>query len=632
MSWPWSLPGLRSVLFGLLLLAVVAVPLAFSPWHYNAFELPKALLVRGLAGLTILMLAYLPRRVALRLWRERPLVAPLLALAGALVAATIFSIDSRLSLWGSYDRQFGLLTWLAPLLLFLAGLMVLQPASRRRLLVRALLWGSVPVVTYGLIQGLGADPFAWASDGASAVLATMGRSNFLGAYLVMIIPLTVGQLGAATRRWPWMGLLVAQLLVLALTRARAAWLGLLAALLTFGLLWLHQNGRRRLAWRLTIVFGLVIVAALLLVVFLGVPARLAEGGSPAARLAIWRASLPLLAARPLLGYGLDAMQVAFQQVFPPELVYYQGRFLTVDRAHNLWLDLGLSAGLLGLVAYVALLFSVGGRIWRRLGVTTDRADRFLHISLVAALVGHLGELQLSFETVGTAVLFWLLLAAAAAGPNERPADAPAAHDQWSVRPWKSLPLALAFVGVLAVLTVRPLLADGVYWRGQQGDPASPATLRHYVEATQQWPIEPLYHLALGQAYWVNGQPAAAVSEAVAAAQLRPADARWWAAVGDLYARWGARDPARYTQALAAYRRAVALAPNTAAYHTALGLVLADSGQLAEGIAAVERAVALDATDAAAYGHLARLYEAADRPERAAWAAAQARRWASLNDS
>jgi predicted Zn-dependent protease len=113
---------------------------------------------------------------------------------------------------------------------------------------------------------------------------------------------------------------------------------------------------------------------------------------------------------------------------------------------------------------------------------------------------------------------------------------------------------------------------------------------------------------------------------VSAAQLRPADARLWAAAGDLLARWGESDPTHYAEALAAYRRAIDLSPNTAAYHTALGLILAQSGRLPDGIAAIEQAVALDATDALAYRHLAALYEANGQAQQAEWAAAQAERW------
>ncbi len=57
-------------------------------------------------------------------------------------------------------------------------------------------------------------------------------------------------------------------------------------------------------------------------------------GSEAARLTIWRATLTLLPQRLALGFGPETMFQAFAPVFPPELVYYQGRHLLVDRAHN----------------------------------------------------------------------------------------------------------------------------------------------------------------------------------------------------------------------------------------------------------------------------------------------------------
>lgn len=625
-SWTQALPAAPTVLWALVLLAGLLAPLLFSPWLHNAFELPKAVAVRALAGLALLALAYLPAARDVKAWLRQPLARPLLAFAAALIAATLFAPDPGLSLWGSYERQFGLLTWLSGPILFAAALVALRAPARPRRLVQVLVWGGAPVVAYGLLQALGADPFAWDSEGAPAVLATLGRSNFLGAYLVLIIPLTAAATLTAARRWPLALLLACQIAVLVLTRARVAWLGLLAAAVIFGLLWLVINGRRRLAGRLALVGMALIVVLLALLLLFGLPAALAEGGSTAARLAIWRATLPLIADRPLLGYGPDGLQLAFQRVFPPELVYYQGRHLVVDQANNLLLDITTSAGLLGLAAFIFLMWRAGRIIWRGLDITDDRDRLVLLAGIAAALVGHLVELQVSFDIVATAVIFWLLLAlgVSLAGPTPSPAAQQAARRRW--KPGPGLPLALAFAGLLVVLTVRPLAADHAYWRGQRQAPGSIAALGHFVEAKRQWPIEPLYQVALARAYWATGQPAAAVSEAVNAAQLRPDDARLWAAAGDLLARWGETEPIHNAEALAAYGRAIELSPNTAAYHAALGHILAESGRLTEGIAAVERAVELDVTDALAYGHLAALYEAAGQPERAAWAAAQARRW------
>ncbi len=117
------------------------------------------------------------------------------------VLATIFSVDNQVSLWGSYERQFGLMTWLALPVLFLSLVRVLHSELMIDQLWLLLVWTSLPIVSYGLVQALALDPLAWQSDGASAVLSTLGRSNFLGAYLVMIIPLTIGRFFLGQHRW-----------------------------------------------------------------------------------------------------------------------------------------------------------------------------------------------------------------------------------------------------------------------------------------------------------------------------------------------------------------------------------------------------------------------------------------------
>jgi Flp pilus assembly protein TadD len=56
------------------------------------------------------------------------------------------------------------------------------------------------------------------------------------------------------------------------------------------------------------------------------------------------------------------------------------------------------------------------------------------------------------------------------------------------------------------------------------------------------------------------------------------------------------------------------------------LILAQQGRLEEGVAELERAVALDATDGVAYSHLADLYRLLGQETKAAWAQVEAIRW------
>ena len=205
------------------LAAAVAVPLAFNPWGFNGFELPKALLLRAivlLMGMGALLGA------GERLSGSRPvslrrgptgMTWSAVALGLVMALATVFSVNPRASLWGSYERQQGLLTLLAYLILFLLTAANLRTRAQVERLWMTLVWGSVPVVVYGLTQAAGLDPLAWQTDAASPVLSTIGRANFLGSYLVLVIPLTIGRAGLSGRRWPLVLLLAGQILCLGFT-------------------------------------------------------------------------------------------------------------------------------------------------------------------------------------------------------------------------------------------------------------------------------------------------------------------------------------------------------------------------------------------------------------------------------
>ena len=637
------------------LAAAIAVPLAFNPWGANPFELPKTLLLRAL----VLVLGLAARASAAergarpRLARLPPsLVWPGLGFGLALALSTLLSVSPRASLWGSYARQQGLLASGAYLALFLFTAAGLRTRAQVERLMAALVWGSAPVVGYGLLQAAGLDPLGWRSDAVSPALSTLGRSNFLGAYLVLVMPLTAGRLALARRRWPYVPLLVAQALVLALTGARGAWIGLGAAA-SAGLLAWSAASDRRLALAALALAGCGLGLAGLLARPGG--ERLAglfdtQAGSTAARLTIWRTAVPLIATRPALGYGPETLRTVFARVFPPELVYYQGRQVTVDRAHNVWLDLALSSGLVGVVAFVSLQAGWVRLAWRGLRSARDHWERVGWAAIVAGVVGHLTELQFSFELTASATLFWLMLGMSAAlarglasaptspppllpqeGASRNPESPPGIPSPGGLRgrprTWLPyLPLALAALALAGQVCLRPLLADSAAWRaGQMAQPLSDR-LAAAERAVRLWPMEPAYRVRLAWTCLEAGRPGDAERQLASAELHSPDDPAVWAARGELYARWAAVEPARYTQAEAAYRRALALAPNVAAYHTALGLALAGQGRWPEATGALERSVALDATDHIAYGHLAEAYRAQGWESEAAWAEGEARYW------
>jgi O-antigen ligase len=642
------------------LASAVLVPLVFNPWGSVPFELPKVALLRAIA-LLILLLAGV-RAIEGRAGPSRssagqpalPLLLPALAFGLAHLAATLLSVGARASLWGSYDRQQGLLTVAAYLTLCLSVAANLRTRAQFGRLWAALVWGSAPIVAYGLVQAIGLDPLEWHTDASSSVLSTLGRANFLASYLVLVVPLTAARLASARSRLACALLLTAQLACLALTQARGAWVGLGAAGVAALLAWAIVQRD----WRPAAGAAVVVVLSVGFVALMNVPdgplaalsawpgldrlATLADtnAGSTAARLTTWRATLPLVLERPWLGYGPETMRTVFARVFPPQLVYYQGRHVTVDRAHNVWIDLAMSTGVVGVVAFGALLIAVGWLTWRGLRDGSARWRQVLWVGLAAAVSGHITDLQVSFDLTGSSTVFWLTLGVAAAlgrGLDDAPGGQESAaagepveeRARIPVAALPHVPLSLAVLALAGLICVRPILADIACFRSLETTRLLPDRVEEAAQASDLWPLEPVYRVGLAWLLSQAGEFSGAQEQLAAADRLSPEDPQVWAATCQLYAVWAGLEPPRYAEAESACRRAVELAPNLATYHTALGLVLARQGRLEDGVAELERAVALDETDSVAYSYLADLYIALGLEDEAVWATRQAARWSRI---
>lgn len=412
------------------LLAVVLLPLWFNPWADVAFEPAKIAL--------FLLLVLLAGSLALLAWLRNPasLTAPprafrrwLSAYLAIIAAATIASVDPPASLWGTGDNLHGALVLAAGPLFALLLLLSWRTLAARQRQVTALILGSVPVALYGLIQALGLDPLPWTTDAVSPVLSTLGRSNFLGAYLALIIPFTLARLWEplpsgltlTAARWRYGVVLALQVTCLLLTQARGAWLGAtVAAAACLGLL-AYRWRDRRLAWAaltVCLVGGAWLLAMnrISLVRPVTAPAaapapafsdlRLASGAS---RLVIWRTSAGLITPRWLLGYGPATFAPLFMTHYPPALAAWQAAAIVAD-PHNLVLEQWLTLGLAGLLTLAAVIAAFYRLTWRSLLSAADRPAQARSAAALASVAGFLVQAQFNPNVIITLAIFWIALA------------------------------------------------------------------------------------------------------------------------------------------------------------------------------------------------------------------------------
>lgn len=127
-----------------------------------------------------------------------------------------------------------------------------------------------------------------------------------------------------------------------------------------------------------------------------------DGGFGSGRLAIWRALVPLIAERPLLGGGCGTL---YLRDLEPFYWYRDGETIhvAITSAHNEYLGILVDQGALALAAFLLLLILALRRAWRG-------ADRTRCAVCGAALLCYAVMAIFSVATCITSVYLWLLLA------------------------------------------------------------------------------------------------------------------------------------------------------------------------------------------------------------------------------
>ncbi|HFE67218.1 MAG TPA: hypothetical protein ENJ93_08140, partial [Chloroflexi bacterium] len=544
------------------LAAIIITPLFFNIHSDRVFEPDKLALLRTIA--VLMASAWLVKFVDQKGWRQLKRLdwrqpdslwrMPFLAIVTLLViiylVSTLFSVTRGVSWAGSYQRMQGTYTTLSYIIIFLTTIGTMRSMTQVRRVVTTIIITSIPVAFYGLLQHFDLDPLPWAGDVTERVAGHMGNAIFIGAYLIMVAPLTLARILASfsnimydeevsgadvARSSAYIFVLAIQLIAIYWSGSRGPWLGLGVGLFAFILIVLvnlrnASADRGRFRWaeagrgvlfvllgtaaayiiiRLLLQFlggrfpslsggmgsflafvgavGLVVVAIFVMAsarrgwrwlwfswitlsLFLGVwlvafnlppdvtqpyaempvvgdvVATLDEwrelprigrfgrileeqSGTGRVRVLIWQGVLDLLAPheplqypdgssdafnflRPLIGYGPEAMYVAYNRFYPPELATIEARNASPDRSHNETFDALVITGIIGFVIWQALYLSVFYVAFRWLGVLRRKRDRNLLIGLwvgMGLLVAALFALWRGPVYIGVAYPFGTIL-------------------------------------------------------------------------------------------------------------------------------------------------------------------------------------------------------------------------------
>jgi O-antigen ligase len=470
--------------------AAVLVLLSYFPPLEAPFIAPKMAVLD--VGAAVALLAFALRVRAGRaagLW-ARPVVTGV-ALVLATTTLSWAAVAARTP-GGAPYAALAFARWGA-LFALACGAAVVAASPARQTLLEAATGGAALVSLIGLGQHL--DLLSLSIPVISAPGSTFGNRNFAGEAVAMCVPLGLAAVygarqgaadGVAARRRAALltGAVLVELVYLAATRARGAWLGGAAGVAVFGLL-----ARPRLSRRGA---GLVLGGALAAVAVGVLPGRInsrdvgdtkrfasgvevAEASfdprSPAlrTRIAIWRRSLAMWRQHPFLGVGPGNWPVWLPRFAEPD-ARRDGVLTTTLAAHEAHDDLlerACETGLVGLAALLALAAGVVINVRRRLraGDASERVATASAAGALAALAGA-GLTGFPLEMPGTLTLAGLALGLAAASPRARTHEAGPPPSSARSRGVANLGVGLAALLVVGVAITAQRQLRGSYWLGE----------------------------------------------------------------------------------------------------------------------------------------------------------------------
>lgn len=389
-----------------LVFLLFALPLVFFPFTYLAFEMPKVFLLYLFTVSTLFLLL----KSGYRLGKFSKAYWLYLAFLVWMIFTAILGLSVWQSFLGSYFRWQGIITWICYFWLFLISGKLLEDNHLKKQACLAILISSVVAALIAILQFI----LLWFLGDTSQllysgrVISTFGQPNFLGAFLVMSLPFTwylFKQVTGLTKIFVTLGFIITILGILS-TFSRSAYVGFILLALIWGIY--HYRLLLAVITFLIVLFALLanLFPKLVYQEWYRFQVDTTSKWTAENRLVIVQKSIKLIDQKPLTGYGLENFSLAFPSVITTKDLGLKD--IVVDSSHNLFLDLVVQLGLVGLILFLTLISSTiiaGIKHLKSASLENRDFTKTAICAVFAFLIIH----QFSPVSIVPAVLFWISL-------------------------------------------------------------------------------------------------------------------------------------------------------------------------------------------------------------------------------
>lgn len=341
----------------------------------------------------------------------------------------LFQSDSAYQLANNWNKSLtwiGLTNWIPLIFCFLSFQFFLKTLDDRKIMIKFLISGSIPVIFSGFAQYFFQiyGPFETLNGfiiwfqrpikEISGLTSLFHNQNYAGAWFCIVWPFSLAILldsfNKKIKKYIALSILISITISIILTTSRSAWGGLI-------LLIPLMTGISSLTFLFPIIFLVLILFLLAISNYIPsdlqnflrelIPTRFlqefTQEYSGISRLDIWSTAITFISKRPIFGWGAAAFPVLF---FFDKEVY-------IGHAHNLVLELAISYGIPITLLIFGSIFTICMLSFRKIFTNknfnnTNFIDRAWFSSFVVLLFAHFVDIQYFDGRIS--IIFWVLLA------------------------------------------------------------------------------------------------------------------------------------------------------------------------------------------------------------------------------
>lgn len=437
---------------------------------------------------------------------KTPLDLPIILFLASQIISTIISINPHTSLWGYYSRfHGGLMSTISYITLFYALVTHFQGQGKAiKNMYFCILSSAALISIYGILEHFGIDKDIWVQDVQNRIFSTLGQPNWLSAFLVALLPLSLFQITAKeslNHRLLHAGLSLLFLITIIFTKSQSGIAATAVVLLLFFIITCIQKKKSLLILALIPAIALVLIfkgdsvrqtlsslnkinpffSDTLTIITEENKTRIGGSDSMAIRRVVWEGAIKLGLKYPLFGTGVETFGYSYYWVRPAAHNLTSEADFLYNKAHNEYLNFLATTGFVGLASY---LFLIGSILYLFLNKKTDHDS--LRFPLLLGLISILITNYIGFSVVNVALFFFLFPAIYIATTNKGTLVSRKLH----LDPTIAI-IIILIISLWAVLgTRRSWLADIAYNKGK-------ASFEEAEKATKLNPHEPIYFAQLG---------------------------------------------------------------------------------------------------------------------------------------